>query len=108
LWCNKFGPEYARCLKKKRNGFGDTFFIDEVFVKINGVVHYLWRAVDQDGDVVDVYLQEKRDAKAAKRFFNRLLKSNQSNPWKLVTDKLGSYRVAHRELIPDTIHNTSQ
>ena len=62
LWCNKFGPEYARRLKKKRNGFDDTFFIDEVFVKINGVQHYLWRAVNQDGDVVDVYLQEKRDA----------------------------------------------
>jgi putative transposase len=108
LWCNKFGPEYARRLKKKRNGFGDTFFLDEVFVKINGVQHYLWRAVDQDGDVVDVYLQGKRDAKAAKRYFKRLLENNKGEPCKIVTDKLGSYRVAHRELIPDTIHDTSQ
>jgi putative transposase len=53
-------------LKRKRRGFGDTFFIDEVFIKINGVQHYLWRAVDQDGDVVDVFLQERRDGKAAK------------------------------------------
>jgi len=108
LWCNKFGPEYAKRLKRKRRGFGDTFFIDEVFIKINGVQHYLWRAVDQDGDVVDVYLQERRDSKTAKRFFRRLLRSNQSKPWKVVTDKLGSYRVAHRELIPDVIHDTSQ
>ncbi len=108
LWCNKFGSEYARRLKTKRQGFGDTFFIDEVFIKINGVQHYLWRAVDQDGDVVDVFLQERRDSQAAKRFFQRLITSNQGNPRKIVTDKLRSYRVAHRELIPDTIHDTSQ
>ncbi len=108
LWSNKFGAEYTKRLKKKRNGFGDTFFIDEVFIKINGVQHYLWRAVDQDGDVIDVFLQEKRDGKAAKRFFKRLITSNKGNPRKIVTDKLGSYRVAHRELIPDTIHDTSQ
>ncbi len=108
LWCNKFGSEYAKRLKKKRNGFGDTFFIDEVFIKINGVQHYLWRAVDQDGDVIDVFLQERRDSQAAKRFFNRLIKSNRGNPRKIITDKLGSYRVAHRELIPDIIHDTSQ
>jgi putative transposase len=108
LWCNKFGPEFTKRLKRKRNGFGDTFYIDEVFVKINGVQHYLWRAVYQDGDVIDVFLQERRDGKAAKRFFKRLLKSSQTKPRKIVTDKLGSYRVAHRELIPDVIHDTSQ
>ncbi len=108
LWCNKFGTEYAKRLKRKRRGFGDTFFIDEVFIKINGVQHYLWRAVDQDGDVVDVFLQERRDSMAAKKFFKRLFASNRGNPRKIVTDKLGSYRVAHRELIPDTVHDTSQ
>jgi hypothetical protein len=55
-------------LKRKHRGYGDTFFIDEVFVKINGKQHYLWRAVDQDGEVVDVFLQAKRDGTAAKRF----------------------------------------
>ncbi len=108
LWCNKFGPEYARRLKRRHQGFGDTFFTDEVFVKIDGIQHYLWRAVDQDGEVVDVYLQSRRDGKAAKRFFRRLLKTHRSEPRKIVTDKLGSYGVAHRELIPDTIHDTSQ
>jgi len=95
-------------LKRRHQGFGDTFFIDEVFVKINGIQHYLWRAVDQDGEVVDVLLQSRRDGKAAKRFFKRLLKTHRMEPRKIVTDKLRSYGVAHRELIPDTIHDTSQ
>jgi putative transposase len=95
-------------LRKRHQGYGDTFFIDEVFVKIDGKQHYLWRAVDQDGEIVDVFLQKRRDAKAAKRFFNRMLKKHKGEPRKIVTDKLRSYGVAHRELIPDTIHDTSQ
>ena len=108
LWCIKFGALYARRLKRKHRGFGDTFFIDEVFVKINGKHHYLWRAVDQDGEVVDVYLQAKRDGAAAKRFFRRLIRNNGGEPRKIVTDKLRSYGVAQRELIPETIHSTKQ
>ena len=108
LWCNRFGPKYATKLKRKHSGYGDTFFIDEVFIKIDGKQHYLWRAVDQDGEVVDVYLQKRRDSKAAKRFFKRLLRAHRDEPRKIVTDKLRSYGVAHRELIPDTIHDTSQ
>ena len=108
LWCIKFGAKYARRLKRKHQGYGDTFYIDEVFVKINGKQHYLWRAVDQDGEVVDVFLQARRDGAAAKRFFQRLLRSHGSEPRKIVTDKLRSYGVAHRELMPDVIHDTSQ
>ena len=108
LWCIKFGALYARRLKRKHQGYGDTFFIDEVFVKINGKQHYLWRAVDQDGEVVDVFLQKRRDGAAAKRFFRRLLRSHGDEPRKIVTDKLRSYGVAHRELIPETIHSTEQ
>jgi len=108
LWCNKFGLKYVRRLKKKHQGYGDTFFIDEVFVKIDGKQHYLWRAVDQDGEIVDVFLQRRRDGKAAKRFFKRLLNAHRIEPRKIVTDKLRSYGVAHRELIPDTIHDTSR
>jgi putative transposase len=108
LWCNKFGPNYASKLTRKHHGYGDTFFIDEVFIKIDGVQHYLWRAVDQDGEVVDVFLQENRDGAAAKQFLKRLLKKNRCEPRKIVTDKLRSYGVAHRELIPNTIHDTSQ
>ena len=108
LWCNKFGLKYVGRLKNKHQGYGDTFFIDEVFVKIDGKQHYLWRAVDQDGEIVDVFLQRRRDGKAAKRFFKRLLKAHRMEPRKIVTDKLRSYGVAHRKLIPDTIHDTSQ
>ncbi len=108
LWCNRFGPKYAARLKRKHRGYGDTFFIDEVFIRIDGKQQYLWRAVDQGGEVVDVFLQTRRDGAAAKRFFKRLLKKHQAEPRKIVTDKLRSYGVAHRELIPDTIHDTSQ
>ena len=108
LWCNKFGPKYVKRLKRRHQGYGDTFFIDEVFVKIQGQQQYLWRAVDQDGEVVDVFLQSRRDGAAARRFFKRLLRNNSGEPRKIVTDKLRSYGVAHRELIPDTIHDTSR
>jgi len=108
LWCNRFGLKYSTRLKRKHRGYGDTFFIDEVFIKIDGKQHYLWRAVDQDGEIVDVFLQKRRDGAAAKRFFKRLLKKHQDEPRKIVTDKLRSYGVAHRDLIPDTIHDTSQ
>lgn len=108
LWCIKFGAIYSRRLKRRHRGYGDTFYIDEVFVKINGQQQYLWRAVDQDGEVVDVYLQAKRDGAAAKRFFRRLLRSHGGEPRKVVTDKLRSYPVAHREVIPEVIHVTDQ
>ena len=76
-------------------------------MKINGKQHYLWRAVDQDGEVVDVFLQARRDGNAAKRFFRRLLGSHGGKPRKIVTDKLRSYGVAHRQTIPEAIHDTS-
>ncbi len=108
LWCNKFGPHYARRLKRTHQGYGDTFYIDEVFVRIRGQQQYLWRAVDQDGEVVDVFLQSRRDGLAAKRFFKRLIRNHGSEPWKIVTDMLRSYGVAHREIIQESIHDTSQ
>ena len=107
-WCIKFGSKYSRRLKRRHQGFGDTFFMDEVFVKIGGIQHYLWRAVDQDGEVVDIFLQKSRNAGAAKRFFKRLFKAYKGKPRKIVTDKLASYGVAHRELSPDIIHDKSQ
>ena len=108
LWCIKFGDLYARRLKRRHRGYGDTFYIDEVFININGKQYYLWQAVDQDGEVVDVYLQARRDGAAAKRFFKRLLRSHGGDPRKIVTDKLRSYPVAHREVMPDVIHSTEQ
>ena len=107
LWINKFGPEFTKRLRRRHSGFGDTYYLDEVFVKIGGIQHYLWRAVDQDGEVVDVYMQPRRDAKAAKRFFQRFLNAG-GLPREIVSDKLRSYGVAHRSLTPGTEHNTEQ
>jgi putative transposase len=107
-WCRKFGNEYAYRLKKRAGRLGDFWFLDEVFVKIQGQQQYLWRAVDQDGDTIDILVQSRRDSRAAKRFFRKLLKSQGQGPNLLVTDKLGSYRVAYRELLPSVPHDTSR
>ena len=77
-------------------------------MKIRGKQHYLWRAVDQDGDVVDVLLRDRRDAKAAKRFFRRLMRRHGDTPRKIATDKLVSYRLAHRDLTPDSYDVTDR
>ncbi len=73
-WCGKFGSEYARRLKKKGGRLGDFWYLDEMFVKIQGQQQYLWRAVDQDGDVIEILVQSRRDGRAAKRFFRKLLR----------------------------------
>jgi putative transposase len=103
-WCQKFGPDYARKLKKRQGRLGDTRPIDEVFVSIQGERHYLWRAVDQDGDVIDILVQRRRNQRAAERFFRRLLKGQSSEPRWLITDKLRSYDAAHRKLMPTVNH----
>ena len=72
-WCRKFGADFAKRLRRRRPRPGDTWHMDEVFIRIQGVLHYLWRAVDQHGVVLDILVQERRDAAAAKRFFRRLL-----------------------------------
>jgi putative transposase len=74
-WCLKFGQTYANALRRRSRRPGDRWHLDEVFLKINGRVHYLWRAVDQDGDVLDILVQSHRDKKAAKKFFRELLKT---------------------------------
>ena len=87
---------------------GDKWHLDEVFVRIQGVQHYLWRAVDQDGIVLDILVQSRRNAAAAKRFFKRLLKGLQYVPRVLITDKLASYGAAKRELLPEVEHRQSR
>jgi putative transposase len=107
-WCAKFGRAYANQLRRRRSCGGDTWHIDEVFVGINGRLRYLWRAVDQHGNVLDVLVQSRRNAVAAKRFFRKLLKGLRYVPGVLVTDKLGSYQVAHRELMSSVQHRRSR
>src|SRR6202453_196605 len=107
-WCAKFGPAYANQLRRRRPRPGDKWHLDEVFVWINGRLRYLWRAVVQHGNVLDVLVQSRRNAKAAKRFFGKLLKGLRYVPRVLVTDKLASYRVADRALMSWVKHRQSK
>src|ERR1700690_24480 len=107
-WCLKFGESFADKLRRRRARPGDKWHLDEVFIRIKGVLHYLWRAVDQDGVVLDILVQSRRDAGGAKRIFKRLLKGLQYVPRVLIIDKLGSYGVAKRELLPDVEHRKSR
>ena len=107
-WCLKFAASFADKLRRRRPRPGDKWYMDEVFIRIRGELHYLWRAVDQDGIVLDVLVQRRRDAGAAKRFFKRLLKGLQYVPRVLITDKLGSYGAAKRALMPDVEHRKSR
>lgn len=107
-WCAKLGQAYANQLRRRRPQTGDTWHLDEVFIKINGTLHYLWRAVDRHGNVLDVLVQSRRNALSAKKFFRRLLKSLGYVPRVIVADKLGSYQVAHRELLGSVEHRRSK
>ena len=107
-WSRKFGAEYARKLKRREGRLGDTWHLDELFVTIQGERRYLWRAVDQDGDVIDILVQPRRNRRAAERFFRKLLKGQGSEPRRLVTDKLRSYGAAHRTIMPSVIHVTER
>src|SRR5258705_7289387 len=103
-WCLKFGQTYANRLRHKSPQFGDRWHLDEVFLKINGRPHYLWRAVDQDGDVLDILVQSKRNKKAAKKFLRKLLKGLRYVPRVITTDKLKSYSAARAEVMPSVSH----
>src|SRR5215216_4421458 len=107
-WCLKFGQTFANDLRRRRPRPGDKWQLDEVFIRINGEVHYLWRAVDQDGNVLDILVQRRRDKKAAKKFFRKLLKGLQYVPRVIITDKLGSYGAAKREILPGVEHRQSR
>ncbi len=102
VWWNRFGPMFANEIKRKRSAsmHGLTqwrWHLDEVFVRINGETHYLWRAVDHEGEVLEVFVTNRRDRKAASRFLKKAMKSHGS-PRVVVTDRLRSYRVALREI----------
>ncbi|MGP3690720.1 IS6 family transposase [Streptomyces sp. IBSNAI002] len=105
-WCLKFGQAYANSLRRRRPQPGDKWHLDEVFVKIGGVQRYLWRAVDADGNVLDILVQNRLDKAAARRFFRRLLTTTGQVPRVVVTDKLKSYGAAHREVMPSVEHRS--
>ncbi len=107
-WCQTFGPAYARTLRRRRGQMGDPWYLDELFVTIQGRQQYLWRAVDEDGDVIDILVQSRRNRRAAMRFFRKLLKGEGREPHRLITDKLRSYAAAHRAVMPSVVHATDQ
>jgi len=103
-WCRKFGQQYANALRYHRPRPGDTWHLDEVFITINGITHYLWRAVDQDGTVLEILVQPRRDKRAAVNFLRKLLKRLTYVPRVVITDKLASYGTAKREVLPGVEH----
>ncbi|MFE2698488.1 IS6 family transposase [Streptomyces mirabilis] len=107
-WCVKFGQQHANALRRRQPRPGDKWHLDEVFIKVNGKQKYLWRAVDQEGNVLDVLVQNRRDKAAARRFFRRLMKKTGAVPRVVVTDRLRSYGAAHREVMPCVQHRQSK
>src|SRR3954469_6092056 len=103
-WALKFGQEFANRIRRRLPQAGDKWHLDEVAIKIAGVQHWLWRAVDQNGMVLDVLVQSRRDKPAAKRLLRKLLKRQCRAPRVMVTDKLPSYGAARKELMPGVEH----
>ena len=99
-WVAKFGPSITRGLRRRQPRPGDVWHLDEVVVKISGCNYWLWRAVDQDGLVLDEILQNKRNTRAAKRLLLRLMKQHGFVPKRIITDKLRSYGAAKRVIAP--------
>src|SRR5215813_1341988 len=103
-WCRKLGQQYANQLRRRRPRPGDKWHADEVFLTIKGERHYLWRAVDQHGNVLDILVQCRRDKRAAKKFFRKPLKGLTYVPRVIITDKKKSYDAARHEILPGVEH----
>ena len=103
VWVARFGTQIAAKIRRDRPGPADKWHLDEVVLKINGMKHWLWRAIDANGDVLDILVQSRRDTAAAKRFMRKLFQ-RWGLPRVMVTDKLGSYPAAKAELAPGVEH----
>jgi len=109
VWlCLRFGQLLANTLKQSRPQPGDRRFMDEVFIRIRGMLHYLWRVADQRGHVLDILVKSRRNAKTVRRFFRELLRGVQYVPRVIVTDKLRSYAAAKREILPEVERRLSR
>ena len=105
-WCRKHGTDFTRRLHRKPPSQNDVWHLDELAVRINGRRCWLWRAVDQDGYVLDEIVQNRRNTKAARRLLIRLLKKQGVAPKRMITDKLRSYRAAKRQVMPHVEHRS--
>src|SRR5258708_37550023 len=104
-WGQNFTPLLIEAARPCRHGVGDRWFVDETYVKVGGVWRYVYRAVDQHGQVIDVYVSPRRDSTAARRFFEAVLRAH-FRPTEVVTDKAATLIAAVQEVIPDACHNT--
>ncbi|MBO1909586.1 IS6 family transposase [Microvirga sp. 3-52] len=107
-WALKFGQSFADQIRRRLPASGDKWHLDEVAISIAGKKHWLWRAVDQHGAVLDILVQSRRNAKAAKRLLRKLLKKQGTAPRVMITDKLASYGAAKREIMPGIEHRQHQ
>ena len=107
-WGLRFGRQFANTLKRRRPRPGDKWHLDEVFLRMGGKQHYLWRAIDQDGHVLEILVQSRRNTRAARRFFRKLLRGLQYAPRVIITDKLKSYAAAKRTILPRVEHRQSK
>lgn len=105
-WCRTHGADYARRLRRKSPSASDIWHLDELVIRVNGKKCWLWRAVDQDGYVLDEIVQTRRNTKAARRLLTRLLKKQGMAPKRMVTDKLRSYGAARRQVMPTVEHRS--
>ena len=103
-WCGKFGRQYARIIRSTHGAFGDRWHLDEVYLRIRGELAYLWRAVDQEGQVLGILVQPRRDGSAAHRFIKKILRHATNAPRSVVTDKLAAYNRPCARLLPDAKH----
>jgi len=103
-WALKFGQAFANQIRRRLPAAGDKWHLDEVVITISGARHWLWRAVDQNGMVLDILVQSRRDTQAAKRLLRKLLKKQARPPRVMITDKLASYGAAKREIMPSVEH----
>jgi len=103
-WALKFGQAFANQIRRKLPVADDKCPLDEVVLTIAGVKHWLWRAVDQNGIVLDILVQSRRDTRAAKRLLCKLMKRQCRTPRVMITDKLASYGAAKREVMPAVEH----
>ncbi len=103
-WALKFGQVFANQIRRRLPAAGDKWHMNEVVITISGVKHWLWRAVDQNGTVLDILVQSRRDTRAAKRLLRKLLKRQCRVPRVMITDKLASYGAAKREVMPSVEH----
>ena len=103
-WCLMFGPAYTRSLRRRHGRLGDTWYLDELFVNIQGRQQYLWRVVDEDGDMLDMLVQSRRNRRAGGRFFRKVWKGQGRVPRRRITDQLRSYPAAARTVMPSVVH----